>query len=364
MLEDGSVFVGRLVSAGERVGEVVFNTSMTGYQEIITDPSYRGQIVLMTQPHIGNYGTQPAAAESARPWVEGFVARLFTAQPSGVGGEALEAYLSRHRIPALEGIDTRAVVRRLREAGSMKGVLAPASRDRGDLARLLSEMPSMSGRALVEDVTCEAEYALAADGPERCHLAVYDYGVKANILRSLVAGGARLTVLPARTPARRCRELEVDGVVLSNGPGDPEPLTEIVGEVRELVESQLPIFGICLGHQLLGLALGGRTFKLKFGHHGGNQPVRDLAGGQITITSQNHGFAIDPESLPATCRVTGINLNDQTVEAFEVCDRPIFAVQYHPEAAPGPHDAARLFGDFLAAVAATRERRRAEPPCG
>jgi len=352
LLEDGSRFAGRLAAPGRRFGEVVFNTSMTGYQEILTDPSYRGQIVVMTQPHIGNYGLLEAAEESRRPWVEGFVAREFTAVASGLGAGSLVDYLASWEIPALDGIDTRALVRRLRDRGSMRGVIAPASADHSALERELADFPTMEGRALVDEVTCDAIYQVEPEGGESCRLAVYDFGVKTNILRSLARLGARLYVLPARTSAEECLALGVDGVVLSNGPGDPEPLVEVVANVRKLIDSGVPILGICLGHQLLGLALGGRTFKLKFGHHGGNQPVRDRETGAVAITSQNHGFAIDPASLPPECRISGINLNDGTVEAFVVEGRPIYSVQYHPEAAPGPHDAARLFGEFLDAVSA------------
>jgi carbamoyl-phosphate synthase small subunit len=361
LLADGTVFAGEAVSPGTRFGEVVFNTAMTGYQEILTDPSYRGQIVVMTQPHMGNYGTRAAAAESRRPWVEGFIARRFTERPSGVGSEeGLPAYLRRHQVPAISGIDTRALVRRLRERGSLSGVITTERSDVAALAAELADYPPMAGRALVDEVTCAEPYALAPDpgseGGEGAgmHLAVYDFGVKSNILRSLTARGARVTVLPAQTPAADCLALGVDGVVLSNGPGDPEPLTGIVAAVRELVERRMPLLGICLGHQLLGLALGGDTFKLKFGHHGANQPVRDTAGGRVRITSQNHGFAVRADSLPATCRVAEINLNDGTVEAFAVEGRPVWAVQYHPEAAPGPHDASPLFDRFLAAVATGR----------
>ncbi|HUP41761.1 MAG TPA: glutamine-hydrolyzing carbamoyl-phosphate synthase small subunit [Thermoanaerobaculia bacterium] len=354
LLEDGSVFEGRAAAPGTRFGEVVFNTSMTGYQEVLTDPSYRGQIVVMTQPHIGNYGVSEGAAESARPWVEGFVVRKLTAEPSGeaterAGGD-LAGFLRRSGIPALDGLDTRAVVRRIRERGALRGVLTTERSDAGALAAELADFPPMTGRALVDEVTCAEPWELAAEGEERCHLAVYDYGVKRNILRSLAGRGARVTVLPARTPAAECLALGPDGVVLSNGPGDPEPLTGIIEEVRTLAASGKPVFGICLGHQLLGLALGGRTFKLKFGHHGANQPVQDLATGKVAITSQNHGFAVDPASLPAGVRPTHVNLNDGTLEGLALVGRPVFAAQYHPEAAPGPHEAGALFDAFLDAV--------------
>jgi carbamoyl-phosphate synthase small subunit len=324
---------------------------MTGYQEVLTDPSYRGQIVVMTQPHIGNYGTTPEVAESARPWVEGFIARQFTLRPTGASpDESLVTWLRRHGVPALQGIDTRALVRRLRERGALRGVLTAERSDVDRLAAELADFPTMAGRALVDEVTCGERHEVPALGEERRHLAVYDFGVKANILRSLSERGARLTVVPARTPARDVLALGVDGVVLSNGPGDPEPLTGIIETVRELVAAEVPVFGICLGHQLLGLALGGRTFKLKFGHHGGNQPVRDLPTGKIAITSQNHGFAVDPDSLPPSCAVTQLNLNDGTVEGFAISGKPVYSVQYHPEAAPGPHDASGLFDRFLAAA--------------
>jgi carbamoyl-phosphate synthase small subunit len=353
VLEDGSVFPARAVAPGTRFGEVVFNTSMTGYQEVLTDPSYRGQIVVMTQPHIGNYGVAGVDEESERPWVEGFVARRFTRVPSSHGAEGgLPDYLERHGVPAVDGLDTRALVRRLREHGALRGVVTT---ERSDVAGLLAELadfPPMAGRALVDEVTRAAPLALAARGEARARLAVLDFGVKANILRSLTAQGVELEVLPARTPASAIESLGVDGVVLSNGPGDPEPLVEIVDMVRTLIERRVPLFGICLGHQLLGLAMGGRTFKLKFGHHGGNQPVVDLDTREVAITSQNHGFAVDPESLPAGCRSTEVNLNDGTLEAFAVEGRPILSVQYHPEAAPGPHDASPLFERFLSLLPA------------
>jgi carbamoyl-phosphate synthase small subunit len=350
VLEDGSVFEGRAAAPGTAFGEVVFNTSMTGYQEILTDPSYRGQIVVMTQPHIGNYGVAASVAESARPWVEGFIARRFTATASSHGSEEeLLGYLNRHGIPSLDELDTRAVVRRLRQEGALRGVVTTERSDVQALVAEVREVPTMSGRSLVDEVTCLGPYEVAPtrEGGLAAHLAVYDFGVKTNILRALAGRGAHLTVLPARTPARQCLDLGVDGVLLSNGPGDPEPLGGIIDTVRELVDSGTPVFGICLGHQLLGLALGGRTFKLKFGHHGGNQPVLDLESGRVIITSQNHGFAVEADSLPAHCRVSQVNLNDQTVEGFVVESRPVFSAQYHPEAAPGPHDASGMFDTFL-----------------
>ncbi len=348
VLEDGSVFPARAVSRGTRFGEVVFNTSMTGYQEVLTDPSYRGQIVVMTQPHIGNYGVQAEWAESARPWVEGFVARRFTAEPSNAASTgSLPSYLGGHGIPAIDRLDTRAVVRRLRERGAMRGVVTTERSEVDSLLAEVRDFPSMVGRALVDEVTCAEPWTMTTASP-RCRLAVYDFGVKRNILRCLSACGAELVVLPARTSAAECQALGVDGVVLSNGPGDPEPLVEILTNVRELLASGKPLFGICLGHQLLGLALGGRTYKLKFGHHGGNQPVVDATTRRVTITSQNHGFAVDPDTLPPGCVASESNLNDGTLEGFAVRDRPVLSVQYHPEAAPGPHDASGLFGRFLA----------------
>ena len=348
LLEDGTAFRGRADVDGSAFGEVVFNTSMTGYQEILTDPSYRRQIVVMTQPHIGNYGTQDRAAESRRPWVEAFVARRFTKRASGTAhDENLLEYLTRHRIPALSGIDTRALVRHLRDHGAMRGVVSSRVDDLEGLRAELAAVPEMTGLALVDEVTCEAPWQRPATRDEQCHVVVYDFGTKGSIIDHLADRGARVTVVPARTPAAESLRLEPDGIVLSNGPGDPAALGGIIESVRDLTDSGVPMFGICLGHQLLALALGARTFKLKFGHHGGNQPVADSDTGRVRITSQNHGFAVDPDSLPSGMRVTHTNLNDGTVEGFIASGKAIFSVQYHPEAAPGPRDGSDLFDRFL-----------------
>ena len=357
LLEDGSTYRGLVAAPGTAYGEVVFNTSMTGYQEILTDPSYRRQIVVMTQPHIGNYGTRDDEAESGHPWASGFLARRFTARASSHGSELnLLGYLEKHQVPALGGIDTRALVRRLREKGAMRGAITDRL-DEDSLAEIkreLEALPTMAGQALVEEVTRQDEVTLEplgeTNGSPAPHIALFDFGAKNSITHQLRLRGARVTVVPAETTAERCRELGVDGVMLSNGPGDPEPLTGIVAEVRKLIEDDMPIFGICLGHQLLGLAVGGSTYKLKFGHHGGNQPVKDLESGRVAITSQNHGFAVDEQSLPENCRVTHRNLNDGTVEGLAVEGKPVFSVQYHPEAAPGPHDAWGLFDRFLGSL--------------
>ncbi len=352
LLEDGTVFTGFARVPGTAFGEAVFNTSMTGYQEILTDPSYRRQIVVMTLPHIGNYGTSRRASESRRPWVEAFVCRRFTRRASGWGSEQdLLDYLESHGIPALDGLDSRAVVRHLRTHGAMRAVVSSAVDELDRLRAELAAQPAMAGLALVDEVTSERPVVVEpSSGVARFHVALYDFGAKASIAEQLVEYGARVTIVPARTTAKTILELGVDGVMLSNGPGDPQPLTEIIAEVRQLVDSGLPLFGICLGHQLLALALGGSTYKLKFGHHGGNQPVRDLDSGKIAITSQNHGFAVESDSLPTSCRVTHLNLNDNTVEGLALEGRPVFSVQYHPEAAPGPHDSRDLFGRFLGSL--------------
>ena len=369
-LADGTVFRGRAFGAeAEAVGELVFNTSMTGYQEILTDPSYEGQLVAMTYPEIGNVGVNREDVESRRPYVRGFVVREYREAPSSWRAEErLGAYLAGHGIPAIEGIDTRALVRHIRDVGAQEAVLSSVDLDPKRLVRKAKESPGLVGRDLVKEVTCAepydwnegpwrlgrgyttAEEAAAGHGREPQFVVAYDFGIKFNILRNLVGAGCRVRVVPATTPARDVLGLHPDGVFLSNGPGDPDA----VGGVREIVAELLgrvPVFGICLGHQIMGLALGGRTFKLKFGHHGGNQPVKDLTTGKVEITAQNHGFAVDAESLGGRAEVTHLNLNDHTVEGLTVKGQPTFSVQYHPEASPGPHDARYLFGRFVEVMA-------------
>jgi carbamoyl-phosphate synthase small subunit len=368
-LEDGTWYRGVAAgAAGEASGEVVFNTSMTGYQEVLTDPSYAGQIVTMTAPHIGNYGVASADAESQRPRVAGFVMREASPVASNWRAEGtLRDYLVRHHIVAIGDIDTRALTRVLRSAGVMRGVIATGHVDPAALVEKARAIPKMEGADLVRDITtaqpfdwrerapdagdaAHREFGLppARQASRRLRVAAYDFGVKYNILRRLDAYGCDVRVFPASAPASDLLAIEPDGIFLSNGPGDPAALTYAVENVRQLVEhGNVPMFGICLGHQVLGLAVGGRTFKLKFGHRGANHPVKDLASGRVEITSQNHGFAVEPDSLPANVTVTHTNLNDGTVEGFRHVDKPIFSVQYHPEASPGPHDADYLFRQFL-----------------
>jgi carbamoyl-phosphate synthase small subunit len=357
-LEDGRLFRGRSIGAtGEATGEVVFNTAMTGYQEVLTDPSYAGQLVTMTYPHIGNYGINPEDMESRQPFVAGFIVRELSPVVSNWRAtESLGSYLKRHGIVGIEGIDTRALVRHLRDRGVLRGVISTVERDTHRLVAKAASAPSMVGAALAKAVTCTAPYTWPAATHEaqhqpKWHVVAYDFGVKFNILRHLAALGCRITVVPAMTTAEEVLRLQPDGVFLSNGPGDPEPLADIAREVRVLAE-RLPTFGICLGHQVLALAFGGKTFKLKYGHRGINHPVKHLATGKVEITSQNHGFAVDPESLPAELEVTHINLNDGTLEGFRHRHLPVFCVQYHPEAAPGPHDSAYLFKTFIALLPA------------
>src|SRR5918911_153740 len=348
-LEDGRTFRGRAWGAeGEVCGEMVFNTSMSGYQEVLTDPSYAGQIVCMTYPLIGNYGVNAADAESSRPWVEGFVVREASRTASSWRAEeTLDDYLKRWNIPAIDHVDTRALVRHIRERGAMRACLSSVDLDEASLVERARRSPSMENRELASVVTCQHPYEVPAVGEERFHVVCYDFGVKRNSLRELARMGCRVTVVPAHTPAAEALALRPDGVYLSNGPGDPASMTGVVEEIRRLTQTGVPTFGICFGHQLLGRAFGGQTYKLRFGHRGGNQPVKDLANGTVEITSHNHGFAVSRESLPAEVEVTHINLNDNCVEGMRHRSLPIFSVQYHPEAAPGPHDAEHHFRRFI-----------------
>ncbi len=361
-LEDGTLFRGTAAGAeGIASGEVVFNTSMTGYQEVLTDPSYSGQIVTMTSAEIGNYGVSPEDVESRKPQVAGFVIR--DASPVASNWRAsgtLHDYLSAHHIVAISDIDTRALTRRLRSAGVMRGVVATgAGFDERALVERARTTPHMEGSDLVKGVTSERAFDWPAEDPgqfgvatprraRRLRVAAYDFGMKWNIMRRLSAHGCDVRVYPASTPASELLATRPDGVFLSNGPGDPAPLTYAIENAAALVRSGVPVFGICLGHQVLGLAMGGQTYKLKFGHRGGNHPVKKLATGKIEITSQNHGFAVDPDSLPDSVEVTHVNLYDGTVEGLRHRAHPVFCVQYHPEASPGPHDADYLFTEFIA----------------
>jgi len=356
VLEDGTAFRGRSIGAeGEAFGEAVFNTSMTGYQEILTDPSYKGQIVCMTYPHIGNYGVNEEDVESRRPWVEGFVIRELSPIVSNFRAQMpLEAYLRQHGIVAIDGIDTRALTLKLRREGSMKGGLSTNEQDPERLLENVRASSSIVGADLVKEVTCTKPYEWPLEDSVRVtldrakfHVIVIDYGVKYNILRQLAQLGCYVNVVPATASASEILATKPDGVVLSNGPGDPAAVIYGIETIRHLI-GRVPMLGICLGHQLLGLAFGGKTFKLKFGHHGGNHPVKDLATGKVEITTQNHGFAADLESIPEKqLALTHLNLNDQTVEGMHHRDLPIFSLQYHPEAAPGPHDARHLFVRFI-----------------
>jgi carbamoyl-phosphate synthase small subunit len=367
-LEDGTWFNGVSAgSPGETSGEVVFNTSMTGYQEVLTDPSYAGQIVTMTAPQIGNYGIAAADQESGEPQVAGFVMR----DPSPIASNwrsqsTLRDYLIKHGVVAIGDIDTRALTRKLRSGGVMRGIIATgASLDPDELVARARSSPQMEGADLVKDVTCAAPYDFSATladtvaeatfgvaplrrASRRLRVAAYDFGIKTNILRRLAAHGCEIRVFPASTPASDVLAWNPDGIFLSNGPGDPAAVTYAIENIRQLTETaDRPMFGICLGHQLLGLAMGAKTYKLKFGHRGANHPVKQLDSAQIEITSQNHGFAVDPDSLPAHARVTHLNLYDGTVEGLRHADKPIYSVQYHPEASPGPHDADYLFTQFI-----------------
>jgi carbamoyl-phosphate synthase small subunit len=349
VLEDGRSFRGRSWGAeGECCGEMVFNTSMSGYQEVLTDPSYAGQVVCMTYPLIGNYGVNRADEESARPWVEGFVVREASSVASSWRSEeTLDAYLRRWRVPAIEHVDTRALVRHIRDKGAMRACLSSVDLDERSLLEKARASAPMENRELASVVTTERPYEVAAVGEERFHVVCYDFGVKRNSLNELAREGCRVTVVPASTPAAEVLAMRPDGVYLSNGPGDPASMTEVVEEIRRLVSEGVPTFGICFGHQLLGRAFGGTTYKLRFGHRGGNQPVKDLGTGRVEITSHNHGFAVEAESLPAEVEVTHVNLNDRCVEGMRHRTLPVISVQYHPEAAPGPHDAEHHFRRFI-----------------
>jgi carbamoyl-phosphate synthase small subunit len=366
-LEDGRIFRGRAFGAPvEAAGEVVFNTSLTGYQEIFTDPSYAGQIVVLTNPHIGNYGTTPSDAESTRPFIEGLVTREFSAMSSNWRStEVADDYLERSGIPVIAEVDTRAVVRHLRTHGVMRGVIA--SGDALDTDALVAKARSirkMDGTDLASVVTTKAPYKWDASEPrnltgdaylpaedqaagtqDQLHVVAYDFGIKQNILRMLTRENCRVTVVPATTTAEETLALNPDGVFFSNGPGDPEPLNYAIDTVRQL-KGKKPIFGICLGHQIFGLALGGKTYKLKFGHHGGNHPILNHRTGKVEITAQNHNFNVDPESLSDDVERTHTNLNDHTLAGLRHKTDPMFSVQYHPEASPGPHDSHYLFRDF------------------
>jgi len=348
-LEDGRTFRGRSWGAeGESCGEMVFNTSMTGYQEILTDPSYAGQIVCMTYPLIGNCGVNKADEESARPWVEGFVVREASRIASNWRAEeTLDAYLRRWNVVAIEGIDTRALVRHIRDKGAMRACISSVDLNEESLITKARSSPPMENRELASVVTTKEPYTVPAVGEERFHVVCYDFGVKRNSLRELAQLGCRTTVVPASTPAAEALKLNPDGIFLSNGPGDPASMNREVAEIKRMLEAHVPTFGICFGHQLLGRAFGGETFKMRFGHRGGNQPVKQVDATHVEITSHNHGFAVKAESLPPDVEVTHINLNDQCVEGMRHKVLPVFSVQYHPEAAPGPHDAEHHFRRFV-----------------
>ncbi len=364
-LEDGRIFAGEGYGApGEALGEVVFNTSLTGYQEIATDPSYAGQIVVMTNPQIGNYGTNEADNEAQKPYIEGLIVREFSPVSSNWRSERVtDEYMERYKVPVLGEIDTRALVRHLRTHGVMRGCISTIDTNPESLVAKARSIPRMDGMDLARVVSTPTSYsfassdamaetgnpllaaAAAADRP-LLHVVAYDFGIKRNILRMLTREGCRVTVVPAQTTADQVMELKPDGVFLSNGPGDPEPVDYAVKAIREML-GRVPIFGICLGHQLTGLALGGKTYKLKFGHHGGNHPVKNLVTGKVEITAHNHNFAVDPESIrTGEVELTHVDLNDNTVEGLRHRSLPLFSVQYHPEAAPGPHDSNYLFHDF------------------
>jgi carbamoyl-phosphate synthase small subunit len=361
-LENGLWYEGESSGAtGDTGGEVVFNTSMTGYQEVLTDPSYAGQIVAMTAPEMGNYGVAPDDQESRKPQVAGFIIRNESPIASNWRADAtLREYLVANNIVAISDIDTRALTRVLRSAGVMRGIIATGEVDPRELVERAQALPEMEGSDLVLGVTCERSFewtppriddefrpAPPRRARRKLRVSAYDFGMKWNILRRFTAYGCEVTVFPATAPASDLLAAKPDGVFLSNGPGDPAVLSYAIGHAKQLVNANVPTFGICLGHQILSLAMGGQTYKLKFGHRGANHPVKELESGKVEITSQNHGFAVDPESLPPEVAVTHVNLYDGTVEGLRHKTRPVFCVQYHPEASPGPHDADYLFKQFV-----------------
>jgi len=346
-LEDGRVFNGFSFGAvGETSGEVVFNTSLTGYQEILTDPSYKGQIVTMTYPLIGNYGVNDEDVESSKPFVEGFIVKECSRVASNWRSKKhLDDYLKENNIIGIEGIDTRALTKHIRLGGAMKALISTEDLDDNSLSAKVKKVPALAGLDLVKEVTCSKPYFWSKEG--RIKIIVLDCGVKYSILRNLAQSGCQVMVVPAQTSAEDILKENPDGVLLSNGPGDPAAVPYVVSQVKKLL-GKVPLFGICFGQQMLGLALGGKTFKLKFGHHGGNHPVKDLKSGAISITSQNHGFCVDLDSLNKdNLEISHINLNDNTLEGLRHKNMPIFSVQFHPESAPGPHDANYLFGEFI-----------------
>jgi len=348
-LEDGRTFYGASFGAeGETFGEVVFNTSMSGYQEILTDPSYAGQIVCMTYPLIGNYGVNPDDVESRRPWVEGFVVREASRVASNWRStETLDSYLKRNNIIGIEHIDTRALVRHIRDKGAMRSAISTVDLDPESLLQKVLTSPSMENRELASVVSISEEFEFPAADNFKYHVVAYDFGVKTNSLREFSKFGCRVTVVPADTSANDVLALKPDGIFLSNGPGDPSSMTAVVNEIKKLTDSNVPMFGICLGHQIIGQVFGGSTYKLKFGHRGGNQPIKNLDTGKIEIASHNHGFAVSRDSLPVDVEITHVNINDDTVAGLRHKKLPIFSVQYHPESAPGPHDSEYLFKQFV-----------------
>lgn len=356
VLEDGRAFRGKSFGAsGETFGEMVFNTSMSGYQEILTDPSYAGQIVCMTYPLIGNYGVNEEDVESRRPWIEGFVVREASRAASNWRStETLDSYLKRHEIVGIEHIDTRALVRHIRSKGAMRAAISTLDLNEKSVLDRVLNSPEMQDRELASTVTTDESFEYQSNGAEKFHVVCYDFGVKTNSLREFAGFNCRLTIVPSDTSAEKVLALKPDGIFLSNGPGDPAAMKRVIEEIKKLIESKVPMFGICLGHQILGQAFGGETYKLLFGHRGGNQPIKDLTTGKIEIAAHNHGFAVEAKSLPETVEITHVNLNDQTVAGLQHKTLPIFSVQYHPESAPGPHDSAYLFERFIKLIEANK----------